>query len=478
MLITDNPLGMRWIGSSLMVALLASPLLGETWTRFRGPNGAGVSEGAALPASISPGAAIWTQELPAGKSSPVFAKDRIYLTAHQDERLLTLALDRETGRILWTRQAPSRRLEKMNKLNDEAASTPVTDGENVYAFFAGYGLIAYSGQGEERWRRPMGPFTNFHGMGASPVYSQGKVLMICDQDQGAYLIALNSDDGSVAWRVDRPEMVHSFSTPTLYKPDEGPEQVIVPGSYQLVAYQVATGEEVWRYNGLTYQVKSTGLVAGGRFYFSGWAPGGEPAVRLVLPPFEEALEKLDQDGDRHLSKQEIPKEWQPGSWGMQDLDKDGRFDARDWQYYSQRRTSTNSAMAIKLGGRGDVTATHLAWQYQKSLPDVPSVLLYRNLLYLVRNGGILTTLNPDTGEVVKQGRLRDAISGYYASPVAGDGKIYFASEDGKVSILEAGEDWQVLQTAEFGEDIFATPAIADARLYIRTSSRLYCFGRS
>jgi outer membrane protein assembly factor BamB len=346
----------------------------------------------------------------------------------------------------------------------------------VFVFFAGYGLLAYSADGEELWRRAMGPFTNFHGMGASPLVAADKVVMICDQDIGAYLIALNAADGSVAWKVDRPEMVHSFSTPAIYHPAQGPTEVIVPGSYQMVSYDLADGAELWRWRGLTYQVKSSPVIAGDRVYFNGWAPGGEPAVRLVLPAFDEALEKLDRDGDRHLAKDEIPQEWQPGNWDMQDLDKDGVFDAKDWQYYTQRRTSTNSTLAIRLGGRGDVTATHTIWQSQRNMPDVPGVLLYRGALYLIKTGGILTTLNPETGEVFKQGRVHDAIDGYYASPVAGDGKVYLASEKGMVSVLHAAPEWEVISTVDFAEPIYATPALSAGRVYLRTSERLYCFG--
>ena len=460
--------------------LLATTLLpAADWPRFRGPGASGVADEQPLPTFLSPTENIvWSTELPPGKSSPVLTETRIFLTAHEDDKLFTLGLERQTGRILWRREAPSRRLEKMNQLNDEAASSPVTDGENVYVFFGGYGLLAYSANGDELWRHPMGPFTNFHGMAASPVYADGKVLMICDQDIDAFLIAVDAKTGETAWRVERPEMVHSFSTPTVRERADGRTELIVPGSYQMVGYEVSSGRELWRYRGLTYQVKSAAVTQGDRLYFNGWAPGGEPAVRLVLPPFAEALELHDADGDGRLSKAEVPKDWQPGSWDMQDLDKDGAFDARDWQYYSQRRTSTNATMALRLDGEGDVTTSHIEWRYDKSLPDVPGVLLYRDVLYLIRSGGILTTLDPESGEPFHVGRVRDAIDGYYASPVAGDGKVYLASEKGLVTVLEAGREPEPLGTVDFGEPIYATPAIADGRIYLRASSRLYAFAAS
>jgi len=449
------------------------------WTRFRGPNGAGVVEGQALPREIGPDKnPVWKTAVPMGKSSPVVTADRIFLTGHTDGKLETLALERKTGKMLWRRESPGRRDEKRHKLNDPAAPSPVSDGANVYVFFAGFGLVSYTRDGGERWRVPLGPFTNFHGMGASPVLADGKVIMICDQDQQAFLVAVDQKTGKTAWRVERSEMVHSFSTPVVYRNEAARRtELIVPGSFLLAAYDAANGKLVWSLRGLTYQVKSGPVIDGGVLYFNGWAPGGEPSERIELPVFAKMLEMHDKDGDGKIARAEIPKEWQPANWEMQDLNKDDAYDERDWNYYRGRRTSTNGAIAVRLGGTGDVTDTHLLWRYQKSLPDVSSVLLYRGVLYLIRNGGILQTLDPATGALVKQGRLPHAMDEYYASPVAGNGKVYLLSRDGKASVLEAGsKDWGVAATADFGEEIFATPAIADGHIWVRTATALYDFG--
>jgi len=447
------------------------------WLRFRGPNGSGVADGEKLPSEIGAGRnVVWKTAIPLGKSSPVVTADRIYLTGHENGRLLTLAFDRKTSKELWRREAPGHRDEKRNKLNDPAAPTPVSDGANVYIFFAGYGLVSYDADGRERWKHPLGPFTNFHGMAASPVLAEDKVVMVCDQDQDAFLLAVEKDTGKTVWKVERPEMVHSFSTPVVFKPTSGRPEVIVPGSYQMTSYDVATGALLWRVRGLTYQVKSGPVLDKDTIYFNGWAPGGEPSERMELPGFEEMIAAHDEDKNGKLSKTEVPKQQQPSTWDMQDLDKDGQLDAKDWQYYRMRRTSSNSAMAIKLGGRGDVTQTHLLWRYDKSLPDVPGVLLYGGVLYLVRNGGIVQTLDPKTGKLLKQGRLTHALDEYYASPVAGDGKVYMISRSGNVSVLEGGGDWRVTATGEFGEEeVFATPAIADGHIYVRTATALYNF---
>ena len=456
----------------LLLALVVSYLgTAAEWPRFRGPNGAGVAEGAALPVELAADKPfVWKTPLMMGKSSPIVTATRIFLTGHEKGRLFTFALDRKTGKILWTKEAPGSREEKRHTLNDPAAPSAVSDGSNVYVFFAGFGLLSYTADGTERWRKAMGPFSNFHGMGASPVYANGKLFMICDQDQEAFLLAVDAASGKTVWKVERPEAVHSFSTPVLYK-----DQLIVPGSYQMESYDIATGKEIWKVRGMTYQVKSVPVVDGDRLYFNGWAPGAEPAEKLVMPDFPEMIAKYDKDADGKLAKAEIPKELLPGNWDMQDLDKDGLYNAKDWQCYQNRRSANNFAMAMKLDGKGDVTSTHVLWRYQKSLPDVPGVLLYRGVLYLLRNGGIVQTLDPATGEVKKQGRLPKALDEYYASPVAGDGKVYLISRNGNVSVLDAAADWTVKWSGAFEEEVFATPAIADGHIWVRTATALYDF---
>jgi outer membrane protein assembly factor BamB len=463
----------------VLAAVFARPILQPAeWPRFRGPNGSGVAENGSLPRTIGAGTnVVWKAALPAGKSSPVVTADRIYLTGHENGRLFTLALERKTGKIVWRRESPGHRDEKRNKLNDPAAPTPVSDGTNVYVFFAGYGLVSYDRAGQERWKHPLGPFTNFHGMAASPMLANGKVFMICDQDQESFLLAVDQNTGKTVWKTERPEMVHSFSTPIVYE-SKSRTELIVPGSYQMTSYDVSTGELIWRVQGLTYQVKSVPVIANDTLYFNGWAPGGEPSEHMELPSFEEMIKLYDKDGDGRLSKSEIPKDMHPATWDMQDLDKDGLLDKKDWQYYCMRRTSSNSAMAIKLGGRGDVTKTNVLWRYDKSLPDVPAILFYQGVLYLVRNGGIVQTLDPASGKPLKQGRLTHALDEYYTSPVAGDGKVYMISRAGAVSVLKGGAQWEVAATGDMGEEVFATPAIADGHIWVRTATALYDFAEA
>lgn len=461
--------------SPLSGLLLAAALWSADWPQFRGPDGHGVSPDRGLPVEFSQERGVaWKVALAEGKSSPVITGRHLCLTSAAGARLETLCLDRRDGKILWRRAVEALRQENRHKLNHAASPTPATDGRNLYVFFSDFGLIAYTLEGKERWRLPLGPFSNLHGMAASPILSGNRLLLACDQDTGGFVMAVNKDSGRVAWKADRPDFVHGFSTPAVYTPAGGAAQLIVPGSYQMVGYSVETGERVWWLRGLTWQPKSPPIVVGDTLYFNGWAPGGDPGEQKDLPPFADVATQADANGDGKLSPEEVPPPLRhTGSWQAIDLDHDGFLNARDWSFYRARRAARNGMMAVRLGGKGDVTGSAVRWRFDKSLPDVPCPLLRENVLFLVRTGGILTTVNAETGEVFKQGRLTGALEGYYASPVFGDGKVYLASEQGKVVVVKAAAEWEILAVNDFGEDIYATPAIVDGTIYVRTAKALY-----
>lgn len=469
---------MRLAALPLLLAALAAAASPD-WNRFRGPNGSGVAEDAPLPAEVGPEAnVLWQTPLPPGSSSPTLTAERVYLTAYEGDELLTFALDRETGRVLWRSALERPREETRHQLNNAASSTPVTDGENVYAFFGDFGLVSYDAHGEERWRRPLGPFSNLHGMATSPVLADDLLLLAIDQDVSSYLMVVEPDTGSISWKASRPEVVHGFSTPVLFDPPDGPRQAVLAGSYQIVSYELETGEPLWRVRGVTWQVKTVAVADRDTVYMSAWAPGADAGSRRFYPPFEKALETADANGDGKLAEAELPKELKhPGSWRAVDLDEDGFLDARDWGFFRARWASRNVTLAIRPEGRrGDLTDKAVLWDYERGVPVVSSPLLYRGVLHTIKDGGILTSLDAETGEVVGEQRLRDAIDKYYSSPVAGDGKLYLASETGKVSVLDAEPPFETLSVRDFGEAIYATPAISDGVIYLRTAKRLYAFG--
>jgi outer membrane protein assembly factor BamB len=347
----------------------------------------------------------------------------------------------------------------------------------VYAFFGDFGFVAYTLDGTERWKLPLGPFNNPNGHGSSPVLVDNLLVLLCDQDTDSYLIAVDKDSGQVKWKVARPESTRSYSTPAVYRPRRGPVELIVPGAYQLTSYDARSGEKLWWITGLSWQPKSTPVVVGDVVYAHWWEQGGEAEQPTETPEFAEVAAKFDANGDRKISRDEFAADprLQRG-FGDNDLAGDGFVDERDWNFLRARRASRNALLAVRLGGRGDLTGSrNILWRMQKFLPNAPSPLVYQNVLYLIKDGGILTAANPATGEILKQGRLMGALDTYYASPVAAAGQVYVLSQSGKLTVLKAGEQWEILATNDMGEECFATPAIAGSSLYVRTRTALYAF---
>ena len=459
----------------LLLLVVANLSEAEDWPRFRGPNGAGVVDGTVVGEPSLKDNLMWKTAVPRGHSSPVIVGDRIYLTAVEDEKLFTLALDRKTGRVLWRRQAPRPRRAQFNEQNNPASPTPASDGENVYVFFGEFGLLSYGPDGNERWRAPLGPFVNIRGMAASPIVVDGKLLIACDDDSGrSFLLALDATTGKEIWRADRSEFRKAFSTPAIYRPDQGPAQVLTPGSFTLVSYSLEGGEELWRAGGFCWQPKAVPLIANGRAYLNCQGASADPMAGQY-PSYSKALEQFDSDGDGVLSKEEFYEKRQ-SRLEEYDFSQNGSIEKDEWDFFVARMATRPGFFAIRLGGLGDVSATHVDWVVNRPLGNVPTPLIYDGVIYSVRNAGILTSIDAQTGEILKQGRLPDALGAYYASPVAADGKLFFLDEEGTLTVVRAGGQWTVLHSLALGEGGNATPAIVDGRLYVRTHEKLYCFG--
>ena len=462
----------------LLPPLFAAALFAADWPQLRGPDGSGLCPTCGpFPTEFGVEKnVLWKTDVPEGKSSPVLAGDRIFLTAAEGDDLITLCLNRSTGKVLWRRSVRAAKREFQHTLNHRAAPTPVTDGQSVFVFFADFGLVSYDFEGKQRWQLPLGPFNSLHGVAASPIYSDGKIILVCDQDTDGYMVAIDAATGKIAWKTPR-DVSNGYATPVIYRPADGPAQIIAPGSYQLTGYSVADGKPIWFVRGLTCQPKSAPTIAGDVVYFSGWTPGNDTGQQVELPAFAEVAAKADANHDGKLAQAELPQPWRPtGTWKAVDLDRDGFLNEREWTFFRSRRASRNSVLAVKLGGAGDVTATHVLWTFEKSLPDVPAPLVYNDVVFLIRSGGIATTLNAKTGKVIKQARLTGALEDFYSSPIGVDGKVYIASEHGKVVVLSATGDWQILAINDFDADIYATPAISEGSMYTRTRHSLYAIG--
>jgi outer membrane protein assembly factor BamB len=461
-----------------LILLTAALAPAADWPRFRGPNGLGVGDESNVPTEFSPDKnLVWKTSLPPGHSSPILVGDRIFMTAYDGEKLLTIALDRATGKILWRREAPRDRKEALDSRNSPASPSPVSDGKNVFVFFGDYGLISYGIDGNERWRSPLGPFTSVYGVGASPVLVDDKIVLVIDQSVGSYIAAFGQNDGKQRWKVARPEALSGASTPAIMRDAQGKSLIVAPASFRMDVYSADTGEVVWFMHGLASEMKSVPIIDGDTIYISGYnTPENDPGKQVAIASFAQVLKTADANHDGRISVEESPDQRTRSLFKYLDLNGDGTLDESEWRTYAALMAAENSLMAIHATAHGDATSTAVKWKFQRAIPQLPSVVLYRGVLYMINDTGVLTTLNSQTGEVYKQARLRSVSDHYYASPVAADGKIFFASNSGVVAVLKAGGDQELLAANKLDEDIFATPAIADGRIYVRTVAGLYCFG--
>ena len=367
----------------LTLALALPPLVpgahaATDWSMFRGPNASGISNETNLPVEFGPGKnMVWKTELPPGHSSPVFGKDSIFLTGFEEGSLFTFALDRKNGKIRWRREIKQTRVGELRDANSPTSPSPVTDGENVYVMFQDAGLFSYGPDGNERWRIPLGPFNNPMGMGTSPILANGKIIQVCDSESDSFMIAVDKDTGKIVWRNERPFVARGFSTPLLYDPKDGSGlQVLVAGSFQLIAYSVETGEKIWWVRGLTWQIKPTPVMDEDTIYIQNWAGNADLGKQEDVVSLEEALKTLDKNGDGAISPEEAPDPSMAKGWDAHDLDRDGVLREREWEFYRLRRSAVNAVQAIRLGGKGDMTKGAFRWRHYKTLPNVPSPLLY------------------------------------------------------------------------------------------------------
>jgi outer membrane protein assembly factor BamB len=467
------------VGVSVLAALLCvRPARSTDWPQFRGPNSSGrAATEARLPAEIGPGKnVLWKTALPPGHSSPVVVGDRIYLTAIENKRLLTLALDRKDGRILWRAEAPAKALEKVHQIGSHAQSTPAADAEGVVSFFGSCGLFCYDRSGKLRWRRLMGPFKNEFGAGSSPIIADGRVLLCQDHDQGSFLLALDRRTGATVWKTDRSEFLRGYCTPVLWD-SAGKKQVVVAGTLRVAGYDLDSGKEVWTVRGIARTICATPVVGeDGRLYLSGWAAGGDPGAPIKVEPFDSVIKKLDKNGNGKLEKTELTSGPMAERFTQVDLDKDGSITREEYERFRGLfEKGQNALLAIRPGGKGNVTDSHVVWKNTRNVPFCASPLYLGGLVYTVKDGGILACVDAKDGKALRRQRLPSG-GNYYSSPVAGDGKVYLLSERGRLAVVQAGREGRLLFAGDFEEDVYATPALADGRIYLRTSGHLYCFG--
>lgn len=451
----------------LPVALLLVASVGgaEDWSRFRGPNGSGISKDTGFPTEFGRDRnATWRTPARPGKSSPILTDRHIFLTAFDNGKLYTQCLDRKTGKLLWERADGRPRAEFGNARNEPASITPVTDGQNVYVFFADFGLISYDDSGNVRWKTPLGPFTNTMGLASSPILAADSIVVVADQNDDSFIAAFDRRNGETRWKTARAEK-DGWATPLLYGAAAAP-LILTASRGQLGAHLLGNGKRIWSETNLSPAIVASPVLDRDTVYTFGY---GQDA----MTPFSRVLEKYDKNHDGQLSPDEYGNDAFVAGIGKYEGNRDLIVTKEEWDGKQRRLLAPSSLVALRLEHEGP----REIWRYEKNfIGVVPSPLVYQGVLYVIKNGGIFTSFDAATGEVLKTGRIPGAVGGYSASPVAAEGKIFLASEDGKVTVLRAGRDWEVLAVNDLGEGCYATPALSGGNIYLRSGEALYCFG--
>ncbi len=471
------------------------------WPQFRGPNGQGVAESAHPPTTFSPSEnAVWSAEVPPGHSSPCIWGKRIFLSTFQDGGLQCRAYDRATGKPLWSRDVPAGKIERTHDFSNPAAPTPAADKHRVVFYFGSFGLVCFSHEGKELWRKELpAPISRgAYGSATSPILLRDLIVQTLDTDQGgSRLLALKLSSGATVWETPRPFCSAGWSTPAIWT-RAGHSAIVVLGSKKLAAYDESKGAELWSVGGFPSETVPSIAIGEGLVFACAAGLGGRsnPGFEGVHWP---DLMQLDQNKDGKLQKSEVPKDYKlvlrpelpeghPGRllpfplvdmFDGIDKDKKGEITEEEWNSAMASFSSLDTPIVMALRPEGARTneEERIAWKHSRGIPEVPSPLYYDHKLFIVRDGGLLQCLEAASGAVLYQERLGVG-GGYTASPIAADGRVYLPSHSGTIVVVDArAKELKVLARNVIGEKITATPALVENLLYVRTDRHLFAFGR-
>ena len=415
---------MRRVGVVTLLFVTFVIARADNWPQWRGPSLNGVSNEKNLPVKWTTEENVsWKVALPGmSGSTPIIWRDRIFLNVADGDNLFVWALNKTNGEVLWKKPLGGGNV-KMRKQNMSSPS-PVTDGRSVYVM-TGTGILkGFDFTGKELWTRDIqkeyGQFGLQWGYASSPLLHEDslyvQVLHGMKTDDASYVMRIDKKSGKTLWKVDRPtsairESPDSYTTPALLRYGKTTE-IVITGGDCVTGHDPATGKELWRANGLN--------------------PDNNPNYRIVASPivFDNII-------------------------------------------YAPTRIKP--LLALKAGGRGDITSSHVLWSTGNG-PDVPTPVTDGKYFYVVNDRGIVFCLDAKTGaEIYVQQRIKPGT--YSGSPVLADGKIYITNEDGLTTVVAAGPKFEVLAENPLNDYALSSPAISDGQIFIRTAAHLYAIGK-
>lgn len=485
------------LAAGLLALACTAQLWADDWTQFRGPNSSGISATTKpLPEKFSSTENVrWSADVGEGVGGAVVASGRVFVSGMTAKETVSLfAFDAATGRKLWQRSWPTGPLPEVHQINSHASSTPAADSHRVYFYFRSLGMLAVDAEtGKDVWRQPLPvPFFVFKwGAGMSPVLYQDLVLFCQDDDLSPALYAFDRTTGKQVWKDDRLDMTVNYSHPVVNTID-GRDEVVVAGTGLLIGYDPQTGQRRWHAKTLLRNIKTTPVCVDGVIYISLQSSGIANQWLVAVDQADTGNKdgKVDKaEIQAYVGKEPVPEVFFKRTFDRGDLNQDGLLEGAELDvaflhpdnFAGATFTSTGEAavdefiVAVRGGGIGNVTGSHVLWKHSTKHTDhIVSPFVSDGRMLLVKGGGISTVFETKTGAPLRGPKRVANATNYFASPVAGDGKIYLAGENGMVVVLKNGPNYEELAVNDVAGSIVATPAIADGALFIRTRDRLLC----
>lgn len=465
------------------------------WPQFRGVNSAGKAT-QSVPVEFGPGRnELWSVPLDSGHSSPCIAGGRIFLTTYQAEssKLFVVCLNQSDGKTLWSREVPTTEIEKGHPSFNPASSSPTTDGERVVAYFGSFGLICFDMNGQKLWDVPMPVTKSYAGNATSPMIARDCVILYRGNHVDHFLLAVDKHTGKELWRVDQDEPFASelacTSVPIVHE-----DRLLIHSARSVQAFDLSTGEQLW-FTKCATTATSTPVIAGSDVIVAAWNKMGEPALRPEFPAYKKLIAKHDRNADGLISQDEFPhmmifhrpegteapQNGAPLRFNSADGDRNGLLTQEEWSQKLaeldefRSRYKTHGMLAIPVDSNGFVDAKDVRLLENQGIPEVPSPLYHRGIVYFVKNGGVLTSVDAATGKRLARTRT-EGKGTHYASPIIAGDRLYSTAGNGTISVMELGPPVKLLAVNDMQDRTYATPAADQGVLYVRTHSRLYAFG--
>ncbi|MCH2179858.1 MAG: PQQ-binding-like beta-propeller repeat protein [Mariniblastus sp.] len=472
-------------------SVFGQPSETTNWPMFRGPQGLAQSQSVGIPLEFDDHTNVqWKVDTPPGHSSPVVWGETIFITGYDDDHLWLLALAKADGSLLWKRDFPKAQDEDFEHLDScPAAPTCCTDGERVFSYFGRFGLSAHDFKGNLIWEKQFPSDPSAFGTGSSPICHQGKVYLQRDTDSFSGLFCFDAETGRELWMAPRPIVTTSYSTPFIWESDAG-TQLIAAGCGTLKGYDLDEGKELWSVGNLPIFICPSPTATEDLLVFGGWTTAHIEKDSMSKNLIEDLklgerteltakdlLSEFDENGDATLAKNELPESRLKDAFRYVDGNRSGLLEAAELTGMLTRDAAKgrNVMVAVRSGGKGEITESHTVWESQRMLPYVASPLIVDGLLYYAKKGGIFSCLELKTGKTVYQKRLK--LGGeYYACPIQIGSHIFLGAERGTMLVLKSGREFEIVARNEFPEGIYATPAVSKNQLFLRTQSQLFCIG--